>query len=34
MVSPWDPAQYRHSDTGEWDAQRRRRVVIKALGDR
>lgn len=70
-VAPWDPARYRHNDTGEdnaaahlwsltmghevivpitagkldlgpwqrifygeWDGQRRKRVIIKVLGDR
>ncbi|HEX5581612.1 MAG TPA: secondary thiamine-phosphate synthase enzyme YjbQ [Gemmatimonadaceae bacterium] len=70
-IAPWDPARYRHNDTGEdnaaahlwsltmghevivpitagkldlgpwqrifygeWDGQRRKRVIIKVLGDR
>jgi secondary thiamine-phosphate synthase enzyme len=62
-IAPWDPARYRHNETGEdnavghevivpitagkldlgpwqrifygeWDGQRRKRVVVKVLGDR
>ena len=42
-VAPWDPSRYRHNETdlgpwprvfyGEWAGQRRKRVIIKILGE-